>query len=264
MTANDASESDDPYAGLPELYDLEHAGFSDDIELYLRLAEVIGDPILELGCGTGRILAPLAEAGHRVTGIDRSRPMLDRASGNLRNAGLSDRVTLTEAAMSDAEAAGGPFGLVIISLNGLMHLPTQPEQRAVLTAARQALDPRGMLVVDALNPSPELLVSFDGRIEHEGAWRREDGISVDRFAARSHFASEQRIETELWYDWVDREGLLRRVRSSFPMRYVLPSELDLLLEIAGFVEWKRYGSYDLDPFDDSSERLIVTAEVTPS
>ena len=48
------------------------------------------------------------------------------------------------------------------------------------------------------------------------------------------------------------------------MRYVVPAELELLLELTGFVEWKLYGSYDLDPFDDTSERLIVTAEVTPS
>jgi hypothetical protein len=48
------------------------------------------------------------------------------------------------------------------------------------------------------------------------------------------------------------------------MRYLVASELTLLLEVSGFVEWKRYGSYDLDPFDDRSDRLIVTAEVTPS
>ena len=63
----------DPYAELPELYDLEHAGFTEDIDLYLRLAEVVGDPILELGCGTGRVLGPLAAAGHRITGVDRSQ-----------------------------------------------------------------------------------------------------------------------------------------------------------------------------------------------
>ena len=78
------ADFEDPYAELPELYDLEHAGFSDDVELYLRLAEVVGDPILELGCGTGRVLAPLAAAGHRITGIDRSRPMLDRARAVLQ------------------------------------------------------------------------------------------------------------------------------------------------------------------------------------
>jgi SAM-dependent methyltransferase len=261
------ADFEDPYAELPDLYDLEHAGFSDDVELYLRLAEVVGDPILELGCGTGRVLAPLAAAGHRITGIDRSRPMLDRARAVLQShaSNLLPRVTLSEGPLTDAECApGGPFGLVIFSLNGLMHVSTTSGQRAALESARRALDPRGMLVIDVLNPTPEMLMTFDGRVQHEGSWREPDGTVIDRFSARTHDSAEQRIHTELWYDLTDPGGHVRRVRSGFPMRYLVASELALLLEVSGFVEWKCYGSYDLDPFDDRSDRLIVTTEVTPS
>ncbi len=264
-TAADPADADDPYAELPELYDLEHAGFSDDVELYLRLAEVVGDPILELGCGTGRVLEPLAEAGHRVTGIDRSRPMLARAEGRLEPHGGMGRVRLVHGPMGDAaDAPGGPFGLVLLSLNGLMHGSTQVEQRAVLDAARRALDPRGMLLIDVVNPDPAHLSTFDGRVLHEGSWTLEDGTRVDRFAARTHAPAGQRIDTVLWFDVVSADGSLRRVRTAFPMRYVTPSELELMLELAGFVEWKLYGSYELDPFEDGSERLIVAAEVTGS
>src|SRR5215213_3450413 len=215
MKQQSGAAPDDPYAEIPELYDLEHAGFSEDIDLYLRLAEVVGDPILELGCGTGRVLGALAAAGNRVTGVDRSRPMLDRARSALQvqaQSGTDSRgVMLVEGNMTEAERApGGPFGLVIFSLNGLMHLSDSAEQRAALDSARRALDP------------------------------------------------------ELWYDLVDPAGHLRRVRSGFPLRYLVASELALLLELTGFVEWKLYGSYDLDPYDDGSERLIATAEVTPS
>jgi SAM-dependent methyltransferase len=261
------ADFEDPYAELPDLYDLEHAGFSDDVELYLRLAEVVGDPILELGCGTGRVLAPLAAAGHRITGIDRSRPMLDRARATLQShAGdLLPRVTLSEGSMTEAECApGGPFGLVIFSLNGLMHVSTTTGQRAALESARRALDPRGMLVIDVLNPTPELLATLDGRVQHEGTWRESDDTVIDRFSARTHDSAEQRIDTDLWYDLTDPKGHIRRVRTGFPMRYLVASELALLLEVSGFVEWTCYGSYDLDPFDDRSDRLIVTAEVTPS
>ncbi len=269
MNQRSGPDLDDPYAELPELYDLEHAGFSEDVDLYLRLAEVVGDPILELGCGTGRVLGPLAAAGNRVTGVDRSRPMLDQARSLLQVQAQSStdtqRVTLVEGTMTEADLApGGPFGLVIFSLNGLMHLSDMTEQRAALTSARRALDPRGMLVVDLLNPTPELLTTFDGRVRHEGSWRKFDGTTVDRFSVRTHDSAEQTIDTELWYDLVDPAGHIRRVRSGFPMRYLTASELALLLELTGFVEWKVYGSYDLDPYDDGSERLIVTAEVTPS
>jgi 2-polyprenyl-3-methyl-5-hydroxy-6-metoxy-1,4-benzoquinol methylase len=185
LAANPHDVTVDAYAELPDLYDLEHAEFDDDIELYLRLAEVVGDPILELGCGTGRVLAPLAEAGYRVTGIDLSRPMLKSAEARLRSALEMGQAHLVHAPMSDAASApGGPFGLVILSLNGLMHLPMQSEQRVVLSAARQALDPRGMLVVDVLNPDPALLASCDGRVHHEGSWLFPDGTRVDLFEAR--------------------------------------------------------------------------------
>lgn len=256
---------DDPYADLPDLYDLEHAEFDDDIELYLRLAEVVGDPILELGCGTGRVLAPLVEAGHRVTGIDISRPMLAKAEARLEPLGAGDRARLVQIPMTEADTApGGPYGLVLLSLNGLMHAPTQVEQRAVLAAARRALDPRGMLVIDVVNPDPGLLASFDGRVQHEGSWTRDDGGRVDRFTARTHAPFGQRIATALWFDLVSPDGALRRVCSAFPMRYVYASELELMLELAGFVEWKLYGSYELDPLEDGSERLIVLAEATAS
>jgi SAM-dependent methyltransferase len=265
MNSGSHDDRDDPYALLPELYDLEHAQFSDDIDLYLRLAEVVGDPVLELGCGTGRVLLPLAAAGHRVTGIDRSPPMLNRARSAVLESGFSERVALMEGSMTEADrAGGGPFGLVIFSLNGLMHLPTKAEQRAALSAARRSLDPRGMLVIDAVTPNPELLATFDGRIQHEGTWRRADGTTIDRFSSRTHAPAEQRIDTELWYDLVGRNGHLQRVRSCFPMRYVVASEIELMLEVAGYAEWKLYGSYDLDLYDDDSERLIITAEVTPS
>ncbi len=82
---------------------------------------------------------------------------------------------------------------------------------------------------------------------------------------QTHDSAEQRIDTELWYDLMNPDGHnIRRVRTRFPMRYLVASELELLLEITGFVEWKLYGSYDLDPYHEGSDRLIVTAEVTPS
>jgi 2-polyprenyl-3-methyl-5-hydroxy-6-metoxy-1,4-benzoquinol methylase len=258
-------QPEDPYAELPEVYDLEHASFADDIELYLRLVEVVGDPVLELGCGSGRVLLPIADAGYRVTGIDRSGAMLERADQAVKTANLDERVTLAQMEMRDAKRApGGPFGLVIVSLDGFLHLETQADQRAALTACREALDPRGMLVIDALHANPELLAAFDGRVQHEGTWQAPDGETVARFAARLHSPAAQRIETELWYDIANVEGALRRVRTRFGLRYVTAAELELMLELSGFVEWQLYGSYDLDPFEDESERILITAEVTAS
>ena len=255
----------DPYATIAELYDLEHGDYDEDVDLYVNLARVVGDPILELGCGTGRLVVPLAEAGHHVTGLDLSRPMLARAAAASKAAGVASQVILHQGSMTEADGApGGPFGLVIVALNGLLHLPALSAQRETLAAARRALDPRGQLVLDLLNPVPEVLRGLDHAFAHEGSWRLPDGQRVDKFAARRVFPASQRIETELWYDRVLSDGTVRRTTTSYAMRYLHRAELELLLELTGFAEWQVYGGYDLEPFDDGSERLLVTAEVTPS
>ena len=259
------TDDHDPYAGISGLYDLEHDSFREDIDFYLQLADVVGDPILELGCGTGRILAPLASAGWHVTGLDQSLPMLARARERIAAAAVSNLVALKEGAMTDSEAApGGPFGLVLFSLNGLFHLSGVRDQRLALESARRALDPRGMLVIDVFNATPDYLQGLDGRVAADGDWTLPDGSSVQRFSVRKAAVSDQIIDTTLWYDVLDPHGNVRRHLSRFPLRYVTRSELELMLELSGFVEWQIYGSYDLDPFTDESERLIVMAEATPS
>jgi SAM-dependent methyltransferase len=255
----------DPYADIAEFYDLEHAEFDEDIDLYLNLASVVGDPILELGCGTGRILSPLASVGHRVTGLDASAAMLERAEQRLAAATQRDQVHLRQANFEDTvNVSGGPFGLTIIALNGFLHAASPTAQRNLLQAARSALDPRGMLVLDVMNPTPVTLQGFDSSLVHEGSWYTGDGTHVSKLASRRIVPTRQLIETELWYDTVAADGMVRRTLTTYPMRWVHPAELELMLELAGYAEWKLYGTYDLDPFSDDSDRLIVTAEVSPS
>ena len=253
------------YDPIVDVYDLEHAGFDDDVALYRSLADVVGDPILELGCGSGRILLPLAEDGFRVTGLDGSPAMLARAESRANELGLSERVTLVHADVRSADSAtGGPFGLVIVGLNTLLHLPSQADQIELLAAAQRALDPRGQLVIDVFNPTPPLLTELSRGVTHEGAWAHPQGGTVDKWSSRELIASDQRLETTIWYDHMLPDHSLHRNRSSFELRYVHFAELALMLQAAGFVEWRAYGGYDLEPFDDGSERMVVTAEVTAS
>lgn len=255
----------DPYERIADLYDLEHHDFRADVDLLLTFAEIVGDPVLEMGCGSGRVLIPLAQGGFDVTGIDRSPAMLKRAEAAARAADVSDRITLRALDMVEArQAPGGPFGLVIFSLNALMHLPTIEGQIAALEAAFGALDPKGQLIIDTLNPTPHHLTQLeDGQIL-EGSWIQPDGTIIDKLAHRRIHPAQQRIETTIWYDHTSPDGKLTRLRTQFALRYVHAAELELMLRLAGFSETRLYGSYDLDPYEDDSERLLVTSEVTPS
>ena len=83
--------SSDAYANnLVDLYDLEHDQFDDDIACFMNFIEAVGDPVLELGAGTGRFLIPIAEAGFRVTGLDASEPMLAKAADRIAETELGE------------------------------------------------------------------------------------------------------------------------------------------------------------------------------
>lgn len=252
----------DGYRAIGEWYDAEHDPVTDDVDLFLQLAEVVGDPILELGCGSGRVVAALAQAGHRVTGVDRSGPMLDRARVRLAGELCTSAVTLLHAEIDALPPSlMGRHGLVILSHNTLLHVTSTSRQRAVLAAARAALDPRGMIVVDLVNPLVDLRGSEAGCVVREGSWT-VGGASVTKFSSASIDHAAQLVGTDIWYDVVDADGALTRSSTRLELRYVTAPELLLMLELSRFVDPLLYGSYDLDPYTETSPRLLITAEAT--
>jgi len=251
----------DPYQEIASFYDLEHDQFSDDLALIRQLVEMVGDPVLELGCGTGRVLQSLESLDMRLCGVDSSPVMLDRARQRLSTA---RNVRLIEADMRQTGLRADHFGIAIVALNSLLHATTSHDQRAVLQECWRVLDPRGLLYIDMPNPHAGAFEFEENRVVHEGHWTLPDGCSVTKQSARSMNWTEQRITTRLWYDVVDQSGTLKRHMTSFDLRFLYPSELLLMLESAGFVEWQTYGSYELDPFTDTSPRFIVTAEKSRS
>ncbi len=253
--------SPDPYAEIAEFYDLEHDGFDEDLAFYLNMATLRGGPVLELGCGTGRIMKPLLDAGLKVTGLDSSAVMLNRARARLSSKRGRADLSLVEGPMSSAAATqGGPFGVVILGLNGLLHATTSSEQRSVLKSARATLRPDGQLLLDVLNPATPSFQSLDFQVLLEGTWTTASGDRVDKFSSRRIDAATQEIEVSLWYDVTDPDGSVKRIHTGFTQRYVYLSELELMLELAGFQSWQVFGGYELEPFGEGSERIVIAAE----
>ncbi len=140
------------YRDVAPLYDLEFDEFDIDLDLYRGYAEIVGSPILELGCGTGRLLVPLAEAGFDVTGVDASLDMLERARARLERSELSN-VDLVHGDMR--QLAGLPndtFRLVFCAVNSFLHLESRVAQLDTLSAVRRVLDDRGVLVHRRIPP----------------------------------------------------------------------------------------------------------------
>lgn len=242
-------------------YDLEFDAFLDDLPLYQGYAERSGGPILELGCGTGRLLQPLAASGHQLTGVDIAPAMLAAARVRLQGAGLVERVELIEDDIrSLARLAQRRFRLAFCAINSFLHLPDQTGQLAALRAVRRHLEPGGWLILDLLHPHPDLLVEYDGRLVHELTMTEPiTAVRLDKFVSRTLDAADQQIKTTFFYDRLAPHGGLERTATTFSMRYIHRFELELLLSTAGFKLEEVLGDYALNPFASDSQQMIAIA-----
>lgn len=253
--------AESPYDEIATYYDLEHRDFTDDVDLYLQFIEAAGDPVLELGCGTGRVMREIAAAGFDVTGIDSSASMLAFAREILDPDELEGAIELLEGDFAHANlVANGRFGVVIIGLDSLLHAVSQEEQLRVLRGAHAALDPRGQLIVDVINPTPPRLMAMDGGLTFAGTWTMDDGARLDKLVAQTSDPARQLIQSEIWYEVTAIGGAVTRTRTAFDQRWIGAGELVLMLQLAGFQDWRVYGSYELDELDALSDRIIVAAE----
>jgi SAM-dependent methyltransferase len=253
-----------PYDPIAELYDLEHAEFDDDISLMRSIADVVGDPVVEFGCGSGRVLLPTAKDGFDVTGVDSSAAMLQRLGARAADSHGGTVTPMLADLRDPLPLPSNTFGVGIFALNGLMHLDSQAKQLFALREAARILDPRGQLVIDLFNPTPDYLTQLANGPHLEGVWTTSDDREVEKWSHRRLRTASQHLETRIWYDSIRPDGTVSRVRTGFTLRYLHAAELELLLDKAGFVEWQLYGSYELDPYVDSSERLIALAELVRS
>lgn len=242
-------------------YDLEFGDFTDDLALYQGFAQRGTGPVLELGCGTGRVVLSLARAGFVVTGVDLSPALLALARDTVAAAGLTARVTLVRDDIRRLDALGEVrFALAFSAINSFLHLETGEDQAAALAAVWRRLQPGGVFVADLFPPHPHTLLDYDSRLVHAATFHdpatRE---RIDKFVSSTLDPAEQRIDTVFFYDRLRANGTVERTAAPFTLRYIGRFEVELLLLRAGFVDLRLYGSYDLDPFTAESERMIVVA-----
>ncbi len=239
-------------------YDLEHEDYQDDLPMYAGFAAAAGGgSVLELACGTGRCLLPLAGAGSDVTGLDLSPAMLDLARRKVAAAGLDDRVRLVKADMRDFDL-GDRFGFVFIALNSLMHLQSREEQRRALACAGRHLAPGGRLVVDLFHPDVALPEpDKEGQLFLHCLKVLPGGVHRLHFQSPAVDRGSQVVSMANFYDEIQPDGALKRYVAPFALRYLTRGELELLAPQADLEVEALYGTYDLDPFEGHSPRMIV-------
>lgn len=251
------------FDAFAHFYDADYGSFDEDVPFYRALARRTGGPIIELMCGTGRLLAPLARAGYSVSGLDIAPALLARAQARLGQAGLLDRVGLHQGDVRDP-LPGGPYALAIVGLNSFMHLESTEDQLRALQNIAAALQPDGLLVLDLFNPDPRELLRHNNELVFDKSFALEDGTSVQKFVTQSVDMAAQSIRVTFLYDALAEGGLLRRTALPFRMRWLYRYELEHALARSGLALDALYGSYELDDYDSASPLMLCVArKLTP-
>jgi SAM-dependent methyltransferase len=201
---------------------------------------------LELGIGTGRIALPLTGRGVEVHGIDLSQAMVARLRE--KPGGEEIPVTIGDFATTRVD---GVFSLAYLVFNTINNLTTQAEQVACFRNVAAHLEPAGCFVIEV--GVPELRRLPPGETMHvfdasEGHWGIDEYDLVNQGLVSHHFSVV--------------DGAIERV--SMPFRYVWPSELDLMAELAGMRLRERWSGWKREPFTGESRKHVSVWETPAS
>jgi SAM-dependent methyltransferase len=235
------------------LYDGYFTGVAGDVPFYVGEAALARGPVLELGCGTGRITLPMLEAGVRVTGVDSSPEMLALAQAKLAtlDPGLRRRARLVQGDMRDVDL-GRTFQLILIPYRTFMHLLTPTDQVQALLNIRAHLAANGRLIFNIYDPSPLMLhpdaasegLQFDTQFTHPANGRR-----VMAWYSRRIDIAQQLIQQHMLFEELDDEGaVVAKHYSPLTLRYSHRYEMHYLLEMCGYEVHDLYGDFERVPY----------------
>lgn len=257
MTAAEA------YAGERALfYDHVATGVWGDVGFYVGEAVAAGSPVLELGCGTGRILLPIAEAGVDVVGLDASADMLAIARDKLAASrpDVQRRARLVHGDMRDFDL-GQSFALVTIPYRAFLHNLEVGDQLRTLACARRHLAEEGRLILNVFDPSVKKLAA--GRWVTSADRHREfrHPRTGNRITIREDFRYDlerQRVEGAFVYDEIDATGrVLGTTHAPLTLRYVFRYEMEHLLGRAGFAVGALFGDFERAAFRAGGEQVWI-------
>ncbi|MDR7317821.1 class I SAM-dependent methyltransferase [Brevibacillus nitrificans] len=243
-----------------DYYDLTQRGLNGDVEYYMDQAKQAGGKVLELGCGTGRITLPLAQAGISVTGLDLSQKMLDRAKAKAEELGVADSVRLLQGDMRSFDL-GETYSLIMIPFRSFLHLLHIQEQMKALACIRKHLAPGGKFAMNVFVPKIQHFYEENEKMSLRGTHRMENGDEVAMWDYTRYDHFQQLAEVTRIYERSNAAGVMtERVTGRFTLRYIFPTELHHLLRLNGFKVTQRYGSFAKTAFDANSSELILVAE----
>ncbi|EDY84398.1 Methyltransferase domain family [Verrucomicrobiia bacterium DG1235] len=224
-----------------------------NMSFWLDIIATYGAPVLELGCGTGKITIPIAEAGYSITGIDLSEAMIQHARRKAKDQKLPVSFKLGDMSSFEEDQK---FNVVILPSNNLAHLMDYREAMNCFFRAYDHLSKDGVFVIDAFVPSLSILTKSSDEIETISEYEDPDGKGMFKITASAIYENHTQIRRVTTFqrkpDGSVSEGHLN-------MKMYFPQELEGLLNHSGLEIIERYGNYQKDEFSSTSMRQIIVA-----
>lgn len=254
------------YDAIAHYYDLTHADLVEDIPFLQAQVKAAGTHVLELGCGSGRLLPHLAKVSQFVVGVDNSAAMLALAATRCKKLPilLMERIHLQEADMSQLNMPflHGTFHLIVVPYNTFLHLDTA-QAAQMLKGLRPYFAKDGRLLIDVSNPFFMADTPTDPTLLLEKSFTDpENEQTVLQFAANRLDEEKQILQISWIFDATPTEGgSVHRTVSVMDYHYRFPHQLQLLLQETGYALQEMMGNYEGDPFAEDAPRLIMRAKV---
>jgi SAM-dependent methyltransferase len=250
-----------PYDSIAHYYHLIHQAHTADIPWVLRWAT---GQVLELGCGSGRLLLPLVHAGHAVVGLDASAEMLTIARKDIAQSptAVQKRITLVHGDMTQFDLSQKPFDTAVIFCNTLLHLDEMALQQALHHTAKHLL-PGGQLLIDVPNPFVLAAAEDDDTPTLEQLFT--DPTTNEQIAQYSTQRLNLARQTlTLGWSFVPQQNgrdlTDKTVSATAVYHFYYPHQLQLALQASGFKLQGLYGDYTGQPFSEESDHLLIVAQ----
>ena len=255
------AKSTSEYRAIADYYDAEYAHLDylyRDVPFYMDHLPRRRQRILELAVGTARASIPLAQAGHRLTGVDYATDMLRLATHKRDGVGLTNReLRLVRGDLLRLNLRE-TFDHACIFFNSFLSFTTIAQQDRVLQNVARHLKPSGTFWLDIFNPDLTLLATPHATdLDPISFFVPSLGRTVFRTTDVSRDEQIQTQRITFHYQWFDDEGTEHREMNSFLLTHIFPRELRLLIERNGFELRALYGDYDGSDLTDGSPRMIA-------
>jgi SAM-dependent methyltransferase len=245
--------------GLTDLYrDGKHYdalnNFDYDIPFYFDLIKLFGEPILDLGCGTGRITIPIAKNGHKIIGIDSSKKMLDEAMQKAQSSSLT--IDFIESDIRNFDLPER-FSLILLTFNTICHLYDFESIFSTFTCIKKHLKPGGRLIIDVFNPDLSFL-SRDENIKSKRATYKNPYNAGNVEITQSNFYSKkEQTNYNKWFFKMDGKEFEQELNK----RVFFPQEIDNYIRFLNMEIENKYGDFQRSPFADNSSKQIIVCKL---